>query len=69
MSEIPENLENPKTPKGGTQDNSDTPSGALTCEEMKVKMKRMSRRIASLKRKLARSKKASKVTPTKLNFD
>ena len=32
-------------------------------------MKRMSRRIASLKRKSARSKKGSKVTPTKLHFD
>ena len=69
MSEIPENLENPKTPEGGTPENSDTPSGELTRKEMKVKMNRMSRRIASLKRKSSRLKKASKVTPAKLDFD
>ena len=69
MSEIPDNAENPKTPEDGTQNNSDAPSGELTREEMKAKMKTMSRRIASLKRKSARSKKANKVTPTKLNFD
>ena len=56
MSEIPENPENPKTPEGATQDESDVPSGELTREEMKAKMKRMSRRIASLKRKSAKSK-------------
>ena len=69
MSEIPENPENPKTPEGATHDESDVLSGELTREEMKAKIKRMIRRIASLKRKSARSKKASKVTPTRLDFD
>ncbi|XP_063948098.1 uncharacterized protein LOC135152192 [Daucus carota subsp. sativus] len=69
MSEIPENTENPKTSEGATQGESDVPSGELTREEMKAKIKRMSRKIASLKKKSARSKKASKVTPTKLDFD
>ena len=69
MSEIPENPENPKTPEGGTRDDNGTPSGELIREEMKAKMKKMSRRIASLKRKSARSKRINNVTPTKLNFD
>ena len=66
MSDIPENPENPKTSEGGTLDDSGTPSGELTLEEM-AEMNRMSQRIASLKRKSVKSKKASKVTPTKLN--
>ena len=64
-----ENTENPKTPEGATQGESDVLSGELTRGEMKAKIKRMSRKIASLKKKSARSKKASKVTPTKLDFD
>ena len=50
MLEIPENPENPKTPEGATQDESVVQSGELTREEMKAKIKRMSRWIASLKK-------------------
>ena len=69
MSEIYENPENPKTQEESTKVNGCTSSGELPREQMQEKMKKMSRKIASLEKKSARSKKAHNVTPTKLDFD
>ena len=69
MSDIHENRENPNTPEEITKGTGGTTSGELTREQMQAKMKQMSRKITSLKKKSARSKRAKIVTPTKLNFD
>lgn len=68
MSEIPEYPENPKTPEESTKGDNAS-GGELSREQMQDKIKRMSIKIASLKKKSGKSKRAQDITPTKLNFD
>ena len=63
MSEIPENSENLKTPEEGTKGNGNASGEELTHEQMQHKIKRIGRKIASLKKNSKRSKKARDITP------
>ena len=63
------NPENPKTLEENARVDGDTSGGELASEKKRVKIKRMSRRIASLKKKSKRSKKAQDISPTKLDFE
>ena len=69
MLEISESPENPKTPEGSTKGNGNASGWELTRKQMQAKIKRISRKIASLKKKSERSIKVRDIMPTKLNFD